>query len=215
MNRSRTLAVWTASALALALGGVAAAHAASSFEREVDRLAELLAIGPGSTVADIGAGKGAFAIALARRVGPGGRVYATEIDASLRAKIARAAEREGLANVVVVEALEDATGLPDGCCDAAFLRGVYHHLSKPEPILASLRRSLRTGGRLAVIDFRPTRWLALWTPKDVPADRGGHGVRPEIVIREAEAAGFAHVALQEDWPAGWLVAHYAVAFESP
>ena len=40
-------------------------------------------------------------------------------------------------------------------------------------------------------------------------------MRPEIVIREAEAAGFAHVDLQEDWPAGWLVAHYAVAFESP
>jgi ubiquinone/menaquinone biosynthesis C-methylase UbiE len=215
MNRSRSLVAWTAFALALTLGGAAAAGAASSFEREVDRLAELLAIGPGSTVADIGAGKGAFAIALARRVGPGGRVYATEIDASLRAKIARAAEREGLANVVVVEALEDATGLPDGCCDAAFLRSVYHHLSKPEPILASLRRSLRAGGRLAVIDFRPTRWLALWTPKDVPADRGGHGVAPEIVIREAEAAGFVRFALDEDWPAGWLFAHYAVAFESP
>jgi len=215
MNGARNLALVTGFAVALALGGVASAHAASRFEREVDRLAELLAIGPGSTVADIGAGKGAFAIALARRVGPGGRVYATEIDASLRAKIARAAEREGLANVVVVEALEDATGLPEGCCDAAFLRSVYHHLSKPEPILASLRRSLRPGARLAVIDFRPTRWLALWTPQDVPADRGGHGVRPEIVVREAEAAGFARVALEEDWPGSWLVPRYAVAFESP
>jgi ubiquinone/menaquinone biosynthesis C-methylase UbiE len=215
MTPIRTFSLLTALAVALSLGGVAGARAASRVDGEVERLVDLLAIGPGSTVADIGAGKGQLSIALARRVGPSGRVYATEIDAGLREQIARAAEREGLGNVVVVEALADATGLPADCCDAAFLRGVYHHLAKPEPLLASLRDALRPGARLAVIDFRPTRWLALWTPKDVPADRGGHGVRPEIVIREAEAAGFIRIALDEEWPASWLLSHYAVTFRSP
>lgn len=192
-----------------------AAHAASRFEREVELLVERLALGPGSSVADIGAGKGAFAVALARRVGPEGRVYATEIDPELREKIAERAASEGLANIVVVEARVDGSGLPAGCCDAAFLRGVYHHLTQPEALLASLREALRPGARLAVIDFRPTRWLSLWTPKDVPADRKGHGVDPEIVIREAEAAGFEEVALDEEWPASWLISHYAAFFRSP
>ena len=215
MDLTRSLVLLTLAGVALAIGGAVAARATSRFEREVARLAELLEIGPGSTVADIGAGKGQLALALARLVGPGGRVYATEIDAGLREKIARAAEREGLANLVVVEALEDATGLPTACCDAAYLRGVYHHLTKPEPFLASLRASLRPGARLAVIDFRPTLWLALWTPKGIPADRGGHGVRPEIVTGEAEAAGFTRFALDEDWPGSWLHPHYALGFRRP
>jgi ubiquinone/menaquinone biosynthesis C-methylase UbiE len=210
LSRLVSLAVVVAIGLFLA----AAASAASRFEREVDRLAALLALEPGSRVADVGAGKGKFALALAERVGPEGHVYATEIDAKLRAKIERAAGDAGLANLTVVEALEDATGLPDGCCDAIFLRSVYHHLTKPELVLASLARALRPGGRLAVIDFRPTRWLALWTPKDVP-DRGGHGVRPEIVSREAAAAGFEPLGLEEDWPSSWLVPRYAITFRRP
>ena len=196
--------------LALLLGSAPAR--AGRAEREVDRLAKLLQIGPGSVVADIGAGKGEQALAIARIVGPGGTVYATELDPALREHIARAALREGLANVVVVEALEDGTGLPDGCCDAAYMRGVYHHLTAPASFLTSLHRSLRPGARLAVIDFRPTRWLALWKPKGVPPDRQGHGILPEIVVREAEGAGFEPVTVEEDWPASFLIARYAAAF---
>jgi ubiquinone/menaquinone biosynthesis C-methylase UbiE len=200
---------------AITIGLAAAAGAASRFEREVERLAELLGIGPGSRVADVGAGNGRVAIALAERVGAEGHVYATEIEASKREKIERAARDAGLANLTVIEALEDATGLPEACCDAIFLRSVYHHLAKPEPILGSLAHSLRPGGRLVVIDFRPTRWLALWTPSDVPADRGGHGVPPEIVRREAEAAGFEFLALDEEWPGSWLFPRYAISFRRP
>ena len=214
MTTTRLVVSLTAFA-AVTLGLVAAAGAASRFEREVDRLAELLGVGPGSRVADVGAGKGHFAIAFAERVGPEGHVYATEIEATQRAKIARAARDAGLANLTVLEALEDATGLPDGCCDAIFLRVVYHHLAQPAPILASLARALRPGGRLVVVDFRPTRWLALWTPKDVPEDRGGHGVAPEIVRREAVAAGFEPLSLDEEWPSSWLMRHYAIAFRRP
>jgi SAM-dependent methyltransferase len=116
---------------------------------------------------------------------------------------------------VIVEAQADASGLPEACCDAIFLRDVYHHLTQPEPTLASLRAALRPGGRLVVIDFRPTRWLAPWTPKGIPADRGGHGVTPEIVERECAAAGFERLALDAGWPAGWLHGLYALSFRRP
>jgi ubiquinone/menaquinone biosynthesis C-methylase UbiE len=199
--------------LAAVFGAGHAALAGARAEREVTLLAERLGIGPGSVVADVGAGKGELAVELARLVGPEGRVYATELDADLRSAIAERARDAGVANVVVVEAQLESTGLPDGCCDALYMRGVYHHLSAPEPILASIGRALKPRGRFVVIDFRPTRWLALWTPEDVPADRGGHGVPPEVVSREAKAAGFEQAALDEDWPASRLVSHYALTFE--
>jgi ubiquinone/menaquinone biosynthesis C-methylase UbiE len=213
MTRTRVALVFPI--LLVALGASQVALAGSRLEREAALLAERLAIGPGAVVADVGAGKGELAVELARLVGPGGRVYATELDADLRSAIAERAAEAGLVNVVVVEAKLEETGLPDGCCDALFMRGVYHHLSAPEPILASIGRALRPHGRFAVVDFRPTRWLALWTPKDVPADRGGHGVPPEVVVREAEAAGFEQISLDEDWPASRLIAHYALTFRKP
>jgi ubiquinone/menaquinone biosynthesis C-methylase UbiE len=218
MTLARTLfplATGLLATLAVGIGGCAACRAGSRSERELDRLAGLLELRTGSVVADIGAGSGDFSLALARRVGPTGRVYATEIEASKRAKIERKARDAGLSNVTVLEALEDGTGLPDGCCDGAFLRGVYHHLTRPEAIVASLHRALRPGARLVVIDFRPTRWLALWTPKGVPANRGGHGVRPEIVTAEALAGGFERLSLDDDWPASWLIHHYALTFRRP
>jgi len=70
------------------------------------------------------------------------------------------------------------TGLPAGCCDAILLRGVYHHLTEPTAALVSLRRALRPGGRLLVIDFAPVWWLAPWTPKGIPKDRGGMATGP-------------------------------------
>ncbi|HVN26846.1 MAG TPA: methyltransferase domain-containing protein, partial [Candidatus Binataceae bacterium] len=66
---------------------------------DADRLAELMRVRPGSVVADFGAGKGALAIPMARRVGPTGHVYATEIDPDQLATIRHKAEKAGLENV--------------------------------------------------------------------------------------------------------------------
>ena len=92
------------------------------------------------------------------------------------------------------------TGLPPGCCDAVFLRTVYHHLTQPEPIVADLFAAVRPGGRLAIIDFSPRRWLSLLSHVDgVPDDRGGHGVPSEVVVQELTAAGFTLERQIGDW----------------
>jgi cyclopropane fatty-acyl-phospholipid synthase-like methyltransferase len=72
-------------------------------QSEADRLADLLALARGMTVAEIGAGDGDFALAVAERVGPGGRVLATELEAEKRDEIRAAAKQAGLANVEVLE----------------------------------------------------------------------------------------------------------------
>src|SRR5688572_32991536 len=99
--------------------------------REVPQLAELLALEPGMIVADVGAGGGAMSVVMAKWLGPGGRVYATDIRAEQLAEIRAAVAQDAVSNVVVLEGAEASTNLPSECCDAIFLRDVYHHLTRP------------------------------------------------------------------------------------
>jgi SAM-dependent methyltransferase len=103
-----------------------------------------------------------------------------------------------LGNVTVVESKEADTNLPAGCCDAIFLRHVYHHLTKPAEFDAGLVRSLKSGGRLAILDF-PAR-AGLEPVEGVPSNRGGHGIPEKIVIEELTAAGLQMEKIVDDWP---------------
>src|SRR5687767_562954 len=157
-----------------------------SAEIEVPRLVELLELKPGMTVADVGAGFGAWTMRFSRWLGPGGRVYATDIGAAQLTALGDAVKREGLTNVTVLEGAVDATNLPAACCDGILIRDAYHHLTQPDAIVRSLAAALKPGGRLAVIDFPPRPNSAV--PDGVPANRGGHGVPAEVVQREGSAA---------------------------
>jgi SAM-dependent methyltransferase len=176
-----------------AAGGwiIVARITAASARSESARLAGLLGLREGSRVADVGAGTGTYSLELARVVGPTGYVFATEIDSERRGQIRSAAAGAGLQHLSVVEAREADTGLERGCCDAILMRDVYHHVTRPVETNASLREALRPGGRFAVVDFPPGWFLStFFRVKDVPANRRGHGVPPEVVIAELETAGF-------------------------
>jgi ubiquinone/menaquinone biosynthesis C-methylase UbiE len=121
------------------------------------RLTRLLGLKAGMTVADVGAGFGAWTVRLARLVGPAGRVFATDIGEKQLAALRDYTAREGLANVTVLEGAAGTTNLPALCCDAILIRDAYHHLTEPESIGKSLAGALKPGGRLAVIDFPPPR----------------------------------------------------------
>ena len=166
--------------------------------REVPQLAELLVLKPGMIVADVGAGGGAMSVGMAKWLGPTGRVYATDIRAEQLAEIRAAVAQDALSNVVVLEGAESSTNLPSECCDAIFLRDVYHHLTRPHEFDVSLLAALKPGGRLAIIDFPPEQGSSL--PAGVPDDRGGHGIPTSIVVAEVTRAGFRHVRTMSRWP---------------
>jgi ubiquinone/menaquinone biosynthesis C-methylase UbiE len=214
MGVSRRAARWLLAALAavLAVAGGYLLYQRSGEAREIDRLATELRLAPGARVADIGAGKGRVAFALARRVGDAGRIFATEIDPERLGQLREAIEREQIRNVEVIEAGAADTGLEAGCCDAAYLRDVYHHLSNPVSIDRDLHRAIRPGGRLVVIDFEPGWFLTRFYPVEgAPANRGGHGVPPEVAIEELRAAGF-ELDRRID---GWGSSTYALVFDRP
>jgi ubiquinone/menaquinone biosynthesis C-methylase UbiE len=168
---------------------------------EMPRLRQALALEAGKVVADVGAGEGALTLALAREVGPNGRVFATEIDAA-RLKKLQAAK---LDNVTVVEGRRGETGLPPACCDAIVLRRVYHHLAEPASIGADLLRALRPGGVLAVIDFPPPFFWG----------RGSLGVPAKAVISEVAGSGFEMIRLIDDWPGRGPLRSYCAVFRKP
>jgi SAM-dependent methyltransferase len=140
-----------------------------------------------------------------------GQVYASELDAERLADIRRAAADAGLSNVTVIAGAVSRTNLPDACCEAIFLRLVYHHLTDPEAINADLFRALRPGGRLVIIDFEPGGLLNWISRPETAARHGGHGTPKDTVRWEVTRAGF-------QWrrgPEAWRGRTYAVLFRRP
>jgi ubiquinone/menaquinone biosynthesis C-methylase UbiE len=185
-------------ALASAALMIFAARAQGDAAGEIKRLAELMQWKTGTVAADIGAGDGRYTFAAAELVGAAGKVYATEIDVKKLEELRGEVAKRKLLNIIVVESKEADTSLPAACCDAIFLRRVYHHLTKPAEFDAALVRSLKPGGRLAIIDFPPRSGLD--PVEGVPANRGGHGIPQKILIEELTAAGLQVEKVVRDWP---------------
>lgn len=116
-------------------------------------IVEAMALAPGAGVADIGAGTGFFTALFDAAVGDAGDVYAVEISPGFLAHLRERVAREGLGSVQVVEGSDRSVELPPASIDVAFVCDVYHHFEHPEATLASIRRALRPGGTLVLIDF--------------------------------------------------------------
>ena len=127
-----------------------------------------LAIGTGSQVADIGAGNGYFTTHLARHVGSSGAVFAVEISEGELSRLRRLAEDAGLAI--------DRPG---------FEAAADHEMTEHDAMLAGMRRALRPGGRLVIIDLVPNDGSA---SRDRQTD--SHRISIDLVEREVRAAGF-------------------------
>jgi ubiquinone/menaquinone biosynthesis C-methylase UbiE len=167
-------------------------------EIEVPQLVELLELKPGMTIADVGAGFGAWTMRFSRWTGPSGRVYATDIGGPQLSALRDSVKREQLGNVTVLEGAPSSTNLPAQCCDAILIRDAYHHFTQPDEMVRSLAASLKPGGRLAIIDFPPRDKSEV--PAGVRANRGGHGVPPEVVQAEVGAL-LTHVRTIDKWAA--------------
>jgi ubiquinone/menaquinone biosynthesis C-methylase UbiE len=181
-------------------------------EFELPQLVEVLGLEPGMTVADVGAGFGATTVVLSKWIGTG-RVFATDIGQRQLIAIRDYIKQEGLSNVVVLEGAPAATNLPPECCDAIFMRDVYHHVTSVETFNKTVLASLKPGGRLAIIDFEPGAGSKL--PAGVPENRGGHGVPTADVEGELKAAGFTHLRTIPKWPEGDKNPLFLVLFRKP
>lgn len=142
----------------------------------INQVMDALAISPGKTVADIGAGSGWFTVRAAQRVTATGTVYAVDINPEAINYIDQRAKKEQLHNVKTILSQPDNPELPPASIDSVLLLKTYHEIANPIALLRNLRGSLRAGARVGIIDRN--------------GNGEDHGVQKDVVIREAGQAGY-------------------------
>jgi ubiquinone/menaquinone biosynthesis C-methylase UbiE/intracellular sulfur oxidation DsrE/DsrF family protein len=170
-----------------------------------EKVVAAVGLKPGTVVADVGAGTGLFTRQFAKVVGPAGQVYAVDIAPRFLEHVQKTSREAGLRNVTPVLCSVDSVDLPPAAVDVAFVCDTYHHFEFPERTLASLRRAIKPGGKLVVIDFvREPGNSSDWVLKHVRAGQ-------TTVEREIAAAGFEKAGEVKDL----LTENYLVVFTRP
>jgi SAM-dependent methyltransferase len=156
-------------------------------EEQPDGALDAIGIVKGSTVADVGAGAGYLPWRLAERVGPAGKVYGNDIQQQMLELLRRNMQQRGIRNVEAVLGAADDPKLPREAVDLVLLVDVYHEFSEPRAMLRHIRESLRSDGRLVLIEYRgedpkvPIRPEHKMTVPQVKAELEPEGFRMERV----------------------------------
>lgn len=143
---------------------------------QINRVMDMLGIGPGKNVADIGAGSGWFTVRAARRVTGSDTVYAVDINPEAIQYIDRRAKKEHLQNIKTILSQPDDPQVPAHSIDAVLLLKTYHEVAHPVVLLRNLRSSLKPGAKIGIIDRN--------------GNGENHGVSKDVVVREAAEAGY-------------------------
>ena len=147
---------------------------------QINRVMDILGIGPGKAVADIGAGSGWFTVRAARRVTESGTVYAVDINPEATRYIDSRAQKEDLHNINTIVSKPDDPLLPANTIDSVLLLKTYHEVANPVALLRNLHPALRPGAKIGIIDRN--------------GNGENHGLAKDIVIREALQAGYTLLA---------------------
>jgi arsenite methyltransferase len=141
-----------------------------------EKVIKALELESGTKVADLGSGTGYFTFRLAEAVGSSGKVYAIDIDADMNAIIDKQAVAKQVENVGTILAVGHDPLIPEKV-DLVFSVNAYHHLKDRAAYFRNVARYLKTGGRVAIIDFRKGAFR--------------HYTELKVLLEEFKAAGYA------------------------
>jgi predicted methyltransferase len=155
-----------------------------------DEIMDALGIADGASVADVGPGAGWFTIRLARRVGPNGRVFATDVQPQMLEAVRRRVAREGLLNVETRLGSDTDPKLPLRSLDAALVVDTYPEVEDRVTFLRNLGAALKPTGRIGIVNYKPGRGGPGPSPEE------GARVESAAVEADAKAAGLRVVGQQ-------------------
>jgi len=141
-----------------------------------------LGLKEGEVVADIGAGSGYFSLRFAHHVGDEGRVYAVDINPDMIVYMNRRIRDMQLKNIVTVLAAPDDPLLMDASIDRFFICDTWHHIENKTQYLALMKKMLKPGGQVIMIDFQK-KDLPLGPPLEMKIAR-------EDLVRQMETNEF-------------------------
>jgi ubiquinone/menaquinone biosynthesis C-methylase UbiE len=134
--------------------------------------------------ADLGAGAGAFTLALADLLGPGGRIVSVDRDRGALRRQRLAVEARFPATAVQYLQADFTRPLDLAPLDGVVMANSLHFVRRKEPVLALVRGLLRAGGRLVLVEYdadRGSPWvphpLSYPTWERVAAGSGFEGTR--------------------------------------
>jgi len=154
--------------------------------QKVPEILEALALQPGATVADVGAGEGFLTVRLARAVGATGRVVAVDVSAPELGRLRSRVGVEGLTNVEIVEGDADDPHLSPASLDAAIIVNAYHEMAHYQAMLQHLRTALKPEGRLVIVEPISEKRREQSREQQVAV----HEIAVPFVEQEAREAGF-------------------------
>lgn len=172
-------------------------------------LLEAAGVGAGQEVLDLASGAGEPALEIARRVGPGGRVVATDMVEEMLAGARRRAAAEGLDNLEFEIADMEDLPFAEASFDRVTCRFGIMFCPQPEVALAEARRVLRPGGRAAYLIWGPmedtTMFSVLWSAVEETVGSAAESFtyppfrlgEPGTLARLMTAAGFTAVEESE------------------
>ena len=141
-----------------------------------------LGLKPGEIIADIGAGSGYFTFHLARHVGEKGKVYAVDVSPDMILHLNRRIREQKANNVVTLLADPDDPLLPDQSVNRFFICDVWHHIDNQTKYLSLMKKMLKPGGEVVMIDFHKKE-LPVGPPMNMKIAR-------EDLIKQMESNGF-------------------------
>ncbi|MEO5741800.1 MAG: class I SAM-dependent methyltransferase [Vicinamibacterales bacterium] len=155
-------------------------------DRDKDERPELLLsalqIRRGATVADVGSGTGYFTWRLAEHVGKQGKVYAVDVQQSMLDLTKSAVAAHKLGNVEYVLATDTNPRLPERSVDLVFIAYAYHEFGDPDAMMTGIRRALKPGGRVVILEYAKESNIAPASPL--------HKMSFQDIRREIEPMGF-------------------------
>jgi SAM-dependent methyltransferase len=123
-------------------------------EEQPSKLIEVLRLKPGDVVADIGAGSGYHTFRIAEKVGPGGKVFAVDIQPEMLALIRQRMKQKKIDNIEPIQGAVKDPKLPPNAVDLIIMVDVYHEFEYPYEMIQAMVRALKPGGRLVFVEFR-------------------------------------------------------------
>ncbi len=154
-----------------------------------EKVLDWLAIAPGSTVADVGAGTGFFTVRMSKRAK---EVLATELQPEMLRLLDHRVSSEKITNVRLIRSTEHQAMLPERCCELVLMVDVYHELSDPRGVMAGVRRALKPAGTLALVEYKGE-------DPSIPI-KPEHKMTLAQIKKELEPLGFAFVKSYEELP---------------
>jgi ubiquinone/menaquinone biosynthesis C-methylase UbiE len=113
-----------------------------------------LGVRVGQTILDMGCGNGFYSLSLAKMVGPGGRILATDIQPEMLVMLRARAEQEGIENITPILGSVHDPRVPAASVDLVLLVDVYHEFSHPAQMLAAMRQALKPQGLMVLVEYR-------------------------------------------------------------